>query len=75
MRDGIYRVSLRDGRIYAAQIAEGRCVEVIYVGEHDNPPKRRTRKRIADDWGHLTRLGEERRWRREVALWEALGGF
>lgn len=72
MKDGIYRVGLRDGRVYAAQIAGGRCVEVMYVGEVENPPRRRTKKWIARDFGHLAEIGERRRWERELAFQEEL---
>lgn len=72
MRDGVYRISLRDGRIYVAQVAEGRCVEIIYGGEFENPPARRSKKRIGDDFGHLARIAEQRRLERLVAELEAV---
>lgn len=72
MKDGIYRVSLRDGHIYVVQVAQGRCVEVMHLGEYDNPPKRRTKKWIARDFGHLRELAEARRIRRQLEFQEEL---
>ena len=72
MKDGIHRISLRDGRIYVVQIAQGRAVEVMFVGTYDNPPKRRTRKWIAGDFVELAAKAEARRMRELVEEFERL---
>lgn len=73
MKEGLYRVSLRDGRVYVVQIVAGdRCVEVLYVGTVEHPPKRRSKKWIARDFGHLAEIGERRRIARQLELQEEL---
>lgn len=72
MRDGIYRVRLRSGQVYAVQIAQGRCVELLYAGELEHPPKRRSTKRIADDFGDVHRQAMRRRFEAELRLQEEL---